>query len=101
MPHNPHHQRCDEIITETTRLRLAIDEREQYPGREAQQQAARLWVQYHRAMVELLVMRPAHDRDAKARQISTAQQHQARAEHWGGVVEQLAQEAAQEGQAEA
>ena len=84
--------RCADLITETTRLRMAIDECEQVDGHQARLDAARLWVQYHRACVELLALTPAHDKDAATRQKRTADEHQALQDQWRAALARLEEE---------
>lgn len=81
MQNHANQQQCYELITETTRLQQQIQERAE---REASPSAhtCRLWGRYHDAMAQLLTLRPAHDADAKARQVRNGQQHKAKAEAW-------------------
>lgn len=99
MKHHANQSRCYELITETTRLRMAIEEREQYDSQAAALDAARLWVRFHRAMVELLALTPAHDREGARRQKVTADGHQAQQLAWLRMIEQLEEQAAHERQA--
>ncbi len=93
MKNHANQQRCYELITETTRLRMAIEEQEVREGLVARLNAARLWVRFHRSMIELLALTPAHDREGARRQKVTANGHQAQQLAWGKMVEQLEEQA--------
>ncbi len=93
MKNHANQQRCYELITETTRLRMAIEEQEVREGLVARLDAARLWVRFHRAMIELLALTPAHDREGARRQKVTADGHEAQQLAWGRMVEQLEEQA--------
>ncbi|SDO71684.1 hypothetical protein SAMN04487957_110108 [Halomonas shengliensis] len=81
MQHHDHQKQCYALITETTRLQEQIQDRAE---REATPSAhtCRLLGRYHDAMAQLLALRPAHDAEAKARQVRTGQQHKAEAGEW-------------------
>lgn len=91
--------RCFDLITETTRLRMAIEEQEAREGLVARLTEARLWLRFHRAMVELLALTPAHDREAERRQARTIHGHRMQAFAWAKAVEQLEEQAALEREA--
>lgn len=99
MRNHPQQEQCYALITETTRLRMAIDEQEALPGLAAKQAAAKLWARFHRKMVELLVLTPAHNREGEKRQQATIRQHEAQHHAWRKMIEQLDEQEALEREA--
>jgi len=93
MPTHRHWSRCQELITETTRLIERIGVLEQLPSHDerltARHKVAGLRVQYHRDMCELLALRKPKDADSARRQQRTGDWHRQEMLRWDSMLTEL------------